>query len=77
MPDKQCPCIECICKAVCRHKGFVQLIHDCILVDNYHSEYIERDRKAFLYSLKAMQDILKPTNWKYEGYNKTSITYNE
>jgi len=25
----KCPCKECICVPVCRHKGFLNLVHSC------------------------------------------------
>ena len=29
-----CPCIDCLCKPICKNKHFVKLI-DCSILDNY------------------------------------------
>lgn len=68
-----CPCKNCICVPICRHKKF-GLLFDCELLRLYEpnsSDPYLRD----VPSMFALQYTLKPTRWKY-GYNNKSYSIN-
>lgn len=61
----KCPCIDCICTAICKHKLYGHLFRDCALLRNYmpkhnitHLRHVER--------MKNIVEVLQPAHWKYE-----------
>ena len=54
-----CPCENCICLPVCRHKKYSRLFKDCSLI----KEYIPfgNRKKKYLYQI---EEIMKPTCWR-------------
>jgi hypothetical protein len=57
-----CPCTDCICVPMCRHKPYMRLFRECNIVDKYAKlDYNVRLRTAK--SIDEIEDILKPTNW--------------
>ena len=70
MPNKKCPCIDCICKPICRHKIYDDLFSDCYMVFDYGD-------KAAFFGIILFTDItnnkelikiyeeLNPTKWEY------------
>lgn len=61
----ECPCIDCVCAPICRHKLYGYLFSDCALLRRYILKYDVvhlRDEAK----MKTMIRILNPTHWKYE-----------
>ena len=61
-----CPCHNCICVPVCRHKTFSSLYFDCALMQRYFSQV---NAHAYIH----LQDILRPTKWKVQTSDKCVI----
>ena len=57
----KCVCDGCICIAICRHKTFKLLIHDCAFISK---KYITPEQWL------DVQDALDPTTWRLneKGY---------
>ncbi len=58
------PCIECICKAVCRHKSYTLLFSQCNLIRNSLSNDSIYKRKE---NITKIEQVLNPTVWSLEG----------
>ena len=62
MSNDKCPCEDCICLAICRHKEYLKLFHDCELLrteNNFDRIYTKRKVR-----LPTIQNVLNPTRWK-------------
>lgn len=64
MINNKCPCEECISLAICRHKEYKNLFHNCSIINDHirahrDPEYRNAER---IYELER---ILNPTNWAY------------
>jgi len=63
--EKKCPCEDCISMAICRHKHYMDLFDDCILLRDHirlHDIATHRSgRKVY-----ELQRILKPTIWVFK-----------
>ena len=60
-----CPCEDCICVGICRHKRCPSLFNECTLLQEYEPCYKNpklRDKNRIF----LLEDILKPTLWKCE-----------
>ena len=62
-----CPCINCLCIPVCRHKSYTVLFRQCKLLINYEENYLtrsERNHEKIFFIVK----IIKPISWncRYE-----------
>ena len=70
MNGVECPCENCICVAVCRHKPYDNLFQDCELLNDYEPSYKSMySRNEDL--ITAIKMILNPTGWDYvyrQGY---------
>jgi hypothetical protein len=68
-PEVNCPCIDCILIAICRHKYFVDLKNDCELVEQFLFEGMayNRRREDFDYRIYQVFLAIKPTKWVKEG----------
>jgi hypothetical protein len=55
-----CPCDNCICIAICRHKTWDRMRFECKLMENYIIRFMSVHHGAYK---KAIVDILKPTQW--------------
>ena len=64
---EECPCIDCICIPVCRHRSFSEIIRNCSIVCEYENTHMERNGEEYFISLLEMERVLKPTNWSYKG----------
>ena len=79
----KCPCKECICLAVCKHKNYTAMLNECIMINNYLYDNIESFKsKTPRYAdwrvddfdkriVKAI-DSLKPSKWKFVLTDKES-----
>ena len=58
----KCPCENCICIPVCRHKHYCILYRHCILLKKYEPNYdlVGIRNSDYLFEL---YNILKPTKW--------------
>jgi len=58
-----CPCEDCICLAICKHKTYSHFINDCSTIEKWmeypYSISATRD-KAF----KCLLPITRPTKWQ-------------
>ena len=68
-PECNCPCEDCICIAVCRHKYFAVLKADCELVEQFLFEGMTytRRRGDFDYRIYQVYLIIKPIHWSKKG----------
>ena len=60
----KCPCINCICVPMCRHKTFDNLYDSCILVEQY---YYDSNLPSPPIHRLCISKALKPTRWKVDG----------
>jgi hypothetical protein len=62
---EKCPCENCICVPICRHKLYAFLFRDCILLKDHISKYhVESERNP--YKIEQLEKTLNPTLWTYE-----------
>ena len=61
----KCPCEECICIPVCKHKSFYKLFQDCIYIRIYEPAYLNREQRD-LRRIQAIYNTLKSTAWSYK-----------
>lgn len=63
----ECPCINCITKAICRHRSYYELVKCPLLKELYSKMHIINDGMA---PHGLQKDILikalKPTNWSID-----------
>jgi len=59
-----CPCVNCICLVVCRHKDYYILRQECELVMLYTQTNILSQHRA---RCKVLEMVLKPTVWQLGG----------
>jgi len=55
-----CPCDNCICLAVCRHKWFHDLTQNCKLIYDYFSNDDTTVRKG---NTVEAEKYIRPTRW--------------
>ena len=60
----KCPCDNCVCVPICRHRTIKELKINCKIVDRYYSY------PHFVHRLMDMRESLNPTNpdWS-KGYD--------
>ena len=61
-----CPCEDCLCVPICRHKGYFKLMNDCSLINKYTSSY---DNKH----LRVADKILQSTQWRINKKNNVVL----
>lgn len=73
MSNTKCPCYECICVAVCRHKEYLDMINQCkTLLDTLYYDHkvtVEDRREFFMDILFDTEKVLKPTSWRIKVDN--------
>lgn len=57
-----CPCYDCICIPICRHKTYTHLFGDCSMITSYVAD---NDPMSIEYIVTNIQSVLKPTIWEY------------
>jgi len=57
-----CPCKDCICVPICRHKKHYVLFDQCVLLKDYIQEFYEPEKRD-PNKIFELRDILKPTLW--------------
>lgn len=55
----ECPCVGCICVAICRLKTFRQLVGDCELV----VDYADKTVVTHPFYRISIRDVLDPVLW--------------
>ena len=61
-----CPCENCVCLPVCRHKEYYNLFKNCSLIKEYIPDYniIYKRNKEYVYKL---DEIMNPTRWSLKN----------
>lgn len=59
----RCPCEDCICIPVCKHKSFYKLFRDCIYLRIYEPAYAATNQNNIL-RLQTINNTLKSEAWK-------------
>ena len=70
----KCPCENCVCLPVCRHKEYSNLFIDCSLI----REYIPDHNLVFMRSwdhIYHLEEIMKPTRWGFEDKKEWNIPF--
>ena len=56
----KCPCIDCVCMPICRHKSYMHLFENCKLLHRWRlKNYSIRDHKYRC----VIFESLHPTEW--------------
>ena len=61
--EKECPCVDCICMPICRHKHFIDLTVECELIDNFTTDHENKPREVE--NMVITYNTLKPSRWEY------------
>lgn len=65
--EEKCPCEECICLVMCRHRKYMQLYQKCDFIKTYLLKclHIKTVRSVELHKAKFLKfkEIIKPTKW--------------
>ena len=67
MTNQKCPCIDCVCIPICRHRSFSEMLTRCSIIHEYENSHMERNGEEYFISLLELEKVLKPTNWCYKG----------
>jgi len=57
-----CPCEDCLCVPMCRHKPYNELVTKCLLINKYLVQPYQASKRP-TGNLKKLKEILKPTRW--------------
>ena len=64
----RCPCKNCICLPVCRHKQITKLFVDCGTIADYETSHIHiLETNGTRIYINKIQRALKPTKWMYSN----------
>ncbi|MHA1972868.1 MAG: hypothetical protein ACTSW1_07740 [Candidatus Hodarchaeales archaeon] len=70
------PCRTCICKPICRHKGYGEMLRDCSIIDNYIGDLNKETlRRDFWGRVHLLVEELEPS--KFEIIDTPTATYVE
>ena len=77
----KCPCEDCICVPICRHKTYEKLIADCILVWNYLPS-TTRDNRDMIYVtfwsyVRSVHQTLKAEGWSVQQTGNLQFVRNK
>jgi len=67
-----CPCEECICKSICRHKPYPTMFRSCSLVyswmygEDFKNKHKDVHYLSHRYSMRELCKVLKPTRWSID-----------
>jgi len=63
--NKHCPCVDCVCIAICRLKRYIRLINDCRLI----TDYMKWDRISQLRGFRvSIMVAIDPIPWKVDHH---------
>ena len=66
----KCPCVNCICVAVCRHKHYSKLITECAILDGSIDAHIRSlELGEVVNHWPQIEKALKPTQWSIDERN--------
>jgi len=68
MNYKKCPCVDCVCVAICRLKRYTILIRDCKLVVDYINSHAWDGAIHLPYFRALICDAIDPTSWKVDDH---------
>jgi len=64
----KCPCENCLCVPICRHKQHYKLLEDCHLINKYVKTSNNKD-----HVLEIIQKIIEPQLWRVSGPTTMTI----
>jgi len=73
---EECPCIDCICIPICRHKRYMNIFRECILLRTYEPGYcqsITRSKKM----IQTIYDLILPTMWRISYSDRWTLIIRE
>jgi hypothetical protein len=59
----ECPCLNCICVPVCRHKSYFKLYDNCFNISLFLPNTRNFSGYAVFDKITAVKLILQPTTW--------------
>ena len=57
-----CPCENCICISVCRHKQYMLLFQNCTILKEFESRHNIIEHRA-QEKIILLEKVLQPTRW--------------
>ena len=69
--SEPCPCMNCVCVPVCKHRPYSNLNRLCLLVNNY----ITAPHADKSYRIRVVRHVLQPTEWSgvYQYINGVTV----
>ncbi len=58
----KCPCKDCICVPMCKHKNYFNLLGECEIISAYCFLF---EQHSDINTTKEIFKVLNPTWWKY------------
>jgi hypothetical protein len=74
---EECPCIDCICIPICRHKHFLAVFIGCSIAREYEPNYAAINKRS-RERLIEVEKALNSTRWEVLNEDKTiesGLTY--
>lgn len=71
---KKCPCEECISLAICRHKQFAIIFHQCSIIEDHVTGFNEEGKRDATL-IEQLEKTLNPTLWTYDYYQSKNFKY--
>ncbi len=65
----KCPCKDCICIPICRHKPLDKLLRGCVLLTNYFVKHISPigETEKRIKVRQVVIDTIKPSQWNMDS----------
>ena len=71
MNNTKCPCKNCICVPICRHKSYLQMMSQCSIAKDYIPDYsVVHGKNA--HKVIAIEQAIGPTTWRMKKEPKGS-----
>jgi hypothetical protein len=61
---RKCPCINCICVPICKHKEYTDVFEKCSLLLAYEPKYYTLSGRD-INRMEQIEQNLKPSLWSY------------
>ena len=66
----ECPCVDCVCLAICRHKTVGTLLVECAILDKSIDKYIKSLKIGEIINhWPSIESALNPTAWYLDERN--------
>ncbi len=65
MDEDKCPCENCICVAICKMKGYAELVDQCSLITKYLIDPRDINIRP-TERLQKLKETINPTFWDYK-----------